>query len=58
MMMARKVVEGGHRRRRLKQALAADDSADAKFKILQECGVTIARSPAELGQKIAEVLKK
>ena len=35
----------------------ADDSADAKFKILQECGVTIARSPAELGQKIAEVLK-
>lgn len=36
----------------------ADDSADAKFKILQECGVTIARSPAELGQKVAEVLKK
>jgi succinyl-CoA synthetase alpha subunit len=36
----------------------ADDSAEAKFKILQECGVTIARSPAELGQKVAEVLKK
>ena len=36
----------------------ADDSADAKFRILQECGVTIARSPAELGQKIAEVLRK
>lgn len=36
----------------------ADDSADAKFKILAECGVTIARSPAELGQKIAEVLRK
>lgn len=35
-----------------------DDSAEAKFKILQECGVTIARSPAELGQKVAEVLKK
>ena len=35
-----------------------DDSAEAKFKILQECGVTIARSPAELGQKIQEVLKK
>lgn len=35
-----------------------DDSAEAKFKILQECGVTIARSPAELGAKIAEVLKK
>jgi succinyl-CoA synthetase alpha subunit len=36
----------------------SDDSAEAKFKILQECGVTIARSPAELGQKVAEVLKK
>jgi succinyl-CoA synthetase alpha subunit len=35
-----------------------DDTAEAKFKILQECGVTIARSPAELGQKVAEVLKK
>jgi succinyl-CoA synthetase alpha subunit len=35
-----------------------DDSAEAKFRILQECGVTLARSPAELGQKISEVLKK
>ena len=35
-----------------------DDSAEAKFKVLKECGVTIARSPAELGQKVAEVLKK
>lgn len=35
----------------------ADDSADAKFKVLEECGVTIARSPAELGEKVAEVLK-
>ncbi len=35
-----------------------DDTADAKFKILEECGVTIARSPAELGQKVEEVLKK
>lgn len=35
-----------------------DDSAEAKFRILEECGVTIARSPAELGQKVAEVLKK
>jgi len=34
-----------------------DDSAEAKFKVLQECGITIARSPAELGQKVAEVLK-
>ena len=35
-----------------------DDSAESKFKVLHECGVTIARSPAELGQKVAEVLKK
>lgn len=35
-----------------------DDTAEAKFKILEECGITIARSPAELGQKVAEVLKK
>ena len=35
-----------------------DDSAEAKFRILQECGITVARSPAELGQKVSEVLKK
>ena len=35
-----------------------DDTAEAKFKILEECGVTIARSPAELGAKVEEVLKK
>jgi succinyl-CoA synthetase alpha subunit len=35
-----------------------DDTAEAKFKVLEECGITIARSPAELGQKVAEVLKK
>ncbi len=35
-----------------------DDTAEAKFKVLQECGVTIARSPADLGAKVAEVLKK
>ena len=35
-----------------------DDTAEAKFKILEECGVTIARSPAELGSKVAEVLNK
>ncbi|MBL6988160.1 MAG: succinate--CoA ligase subunit alpha [Bacteriovoracaceae bacterium] len=34
-----------------------DDTAEAKYKILQECGVTITRSPAEIGQKIEEVLK-
>lgn len=35
-----------------------DDTAEAKFRILEECGVTIARSPADLGQKVEEVLKK
>ncbi len=34
-----------------------DDTAEAKFKILEECGITIARSPAELGEKVEEVLK-
>lgn len=33
-----------------------EDTAEAKFKVLEECGVTIARSPAELGQKVSEVL--
>jgi succinyl-CoA synthetase alpha subunit len=36
----------------------SDDTAEAKFRILEECGVTISRSPAELGQKMEEVLKK
>jgi succinyl-CoA synthetase alpha subunit len=34
-----------------------DDTAEAKFKILEECGVKVARSPAELGQKVQECLK-
>lgn len=34
-----------------------DDTAEAKYRILEECGVTIARSPAELGEKVAEVMK-
>jgi succinyl-CoA synthetase alpha subunit len=33
-----------------------DDTAEAKFRILEECGVTIARSPSELGQKIEDVI--
>ena len=35
-----------------------DDTAEAKFRILDECGVATARSPAELGKKLEEVLKK
>ncbi|MBP9674201.1 MAG: succinate--CoA ligase subunit alpha [Bacteriovoracaceae bacterium] len=34
-----------------------DDTAEAKFKVLQECGITIARSPAEMGAKIQSILK-
>jgi len=33
-----------------------DDTAEAKFRTLEDCGVTVARSPAELGQKMEEVL--
>lgn len=35
-----------------------DDTAEAKFRILDQCGISIARSPAELGQKVEEILKK
>ena len=34
-----------------------DDSAEAKYKVLEECGVIIARSPAELGEKMEAALK-
>ena len=34
-----------------------DTTADAKYRILEECGVTIARSPADLGEKMEEALK-
>ncbi len=33
-----------------------DDTAEAKYKVLEECGITLARSPAELGEKLASVL--
>lgn len=35
----------------------AGDTAAAKMKILEECGVTVAMSPADIGKKMAEVLK-
>ena len=34
-----------------------DTTAEAKYRILEECGVVIARSPADLGQKMEEALK-
>jgi len=35
-----------------------DDTAEAKFKILEQCGVKVCRSPAELGESMAQVLAK
>jgi len=35
-----------------------DDTAAAKMKALEECGVYVAKSPADIGKKVAEVLKK
>ena len=34
-----------------------DTTAEAKYRILEECGVTIARSPAEIGAKMEGLLK-
>ena len=36
----------------------ADDTAQAKKAILRSCGVQVVDSPAEIGQKMAEILKK
>ena len=34
-----------------------DDTAEAKFRILEQCGISIARSPAELGETMEKILK-
>ncbi|HMG67115.1 MAG TPA: succinate--CoA ligase subunit alpha [Chitinophagaceae bacterium] len=36
----------------------AEDTAAAKMKILAECGVHVAQSPADIGKTMAEVMKK
>ena len=36
----------------------ADDTAAAKMKIMEECGISVAVSPAEIGSKMVEALKK
>jgi succinyl-CoA synthetase alpha subunit len=33
-----------------------DDTAQAKMKIMAECGIVVAESPAEIGKKVAEAL--
>ncbi len=35
----------------------ADDTAAAKMKILSECGIHVVNSPADIGKKMAEILK-
>ncbi|KIC89259.1 succinate--CoA ligase subunit alpha [Flavihumibacter sp. ZG627] len=35
----------------------ADDTAAAKMKIMDECGIHVVQSPADIGRKMAEVLK-
>jgi succinyl-CoA synthetase alpha subunit len=36
----------------------ADDTAAAKMKIMSECGIHVVNSPADIGKKMAEVMKK
>src|SRR5690554_2629288 len=36
----------------------ADDTAEAKKRIMRECGIHVVDSPAEIGKKVAEVLGK
>ena len=36
----------------------ADDTAEAKMKIMSECGIHVVSSPADIGKTIAEVIKK
>lgn len=35
----------------------ADDTAAAKMKIMEECGIYVVKSPADIGKRMAEVLK-
>ena len=34
-----------------------DDTAEAKMKIMEECGIAVVVSPAEIGQKMAELVR-
>ena len=36
----------------------ADDTAAAKMKIMEECGILVVQSPADIGKKMAEVINK
>src|SRR6476620_884018 len=36
----------------------AEDTAEAKMKIMEECGIHVVQSPADIGKTMAEVLRK
>jgi succinyl-CoA synthetase alpha subunit len=36
----------------------ADDTAAAKMKIMEECGINVIQSPADIGKRMAEMIKK
>ncbi len=36
----------------------ADDTAEAKMKIMEECGIYVVKSPADIGKRMAEVIGK
>ena len=36
----------------------AEDTAAAKMKIMEECGITVVESPAEIGETMVKVLGK
>ncbi|MBS1621767.1 MAG: succinate--CoA ligase subunit alpha [Bacteroidetes bacterium] len=36
----------------------ADDTAAAKMKIMSECGIHVVQSPADIGNRMAEIMKK
>jgi succinyl-CoA synthetase alpha subunit len=35
----------------------ADDTAAAKMKIMEQCGISVVASPADIGKTMAEVIK-
>jgi succinyl-CoA synthetase alpha subunit len=36
----------------------AEDTAAAKMKIMEECGIHVVQSPADIGKTMAQVIKK
>lgn len=36
----------------------AEDTAEAKMKIMAECGLTVVKSPADIGKEMAKALAK